>query len=406
MHGPDPRFSLDIGHAVIALTEALDLVGVDQVGHGFRVAFMAAQIAEELAWEPTAMHTLVQAALLHDCGVSTTREHRSLVNELEWDNASQHCLRGAAYLAEVPILAHLSPVVLEHHSRWEDLVQRRVPDGVARTANLIFLADRVDALHVHLPPGREIADVLHRYPALFAPDTVEVFSQLARREAFWFLQEEPALHEEAGKMVAAHHSEPMTFATIRAVAGMFGRVIDAKSPYTERHSQGVARVARLLGQMLALPEDDLDALEIAGELHDLGKLRIPDELLDKQGPLTAGERMRMTRHAFDTWEILRHMFGDGKIARWAAYHHESVSGQGYPFHLGADELPLGARIVAVADVFQALAQKRPYRAPLTTEEIASILDGMVFAGKLDRDVVETLKGDIDTCWAEAVKGEV
>jgi HD-GYP domain-containing protein (c-di-GMP phosphodiesterase class II) len=193
---------------------------------------------------------------------------------------------------------------------------------------------------------------------------------------------------------------------IKALAAMFGRIIDAKSPYTERHSQGVARVARRMGAHFGLSPDALDIIEVAALLHDLGKLRIPDELLEKTGPLTAEERRRMARHAFDTFEVLRRVFGDGPVAQWAAFHHEYVSGQGYPFHREGDDLPLEARIIAVADVLQALAQKRPYRQPLGPDEIAGILDGMVFAGKLDRGVVDAVKADMAACRAEALAEEV
>ncbi|MGE5503206.1 MAG: HD-GYP domain-containing protein [Actinomycetota bacterium] len=405
MIAPAP-LTLDLDRAVLALSDALDLVGVDKVGHGHRVALMAAILAEEMGWETPEVHELVRAGLLHDCGVSTTREHRSLVNELEWEEAPAHCSRGAVYLADVPMLAHLAPVVLEHHSRWIDMRKRRVDDQVATVANLIYLCDRVDALRAHgVAPGRDVVAVLRRYPDLFNPDFVAVLDEVARREAFWFVQDEPALHEGLTDRLEIGSRAPIDLVEIRGLAAMFGRIIDAKSPYTERHSLGVAAVARELGTIFGLGADDLDCLEMAGMLHDLGKLRIPDELLDKQGPLTAEERMRMARHAFDTWEILRHVFGDGSIARWAAMHHEAVSGQGYPFHLEGDELPLGARIVAVADVFQALAQTRPYRQPLGTTEIAGVLDGMVFAGKLDREVVDRLKAHIDACHAKAVAGE-
>lgn len=406
MTSASPIFVLDLDRAVLALSEALDLVGVDRVGHGHRVALMAAMVAEQLGWDDPAVHDLVLAGLLHDCGVSSTRDHRKVIGELDSDGTVRHCELGADYVSAVPELARLSPIVLEHHTHWADLIRRKVAEPVARAANLIFLADRADALRVRgLPPGREVAEVLAGKSGFFAPEAMAQFDMLARREAFWFVQEEPALHEALDERLQAKPPLAIDFTGVRGLAAMFGRVIDAKSPFTERHSQGVARVARKLGECYRLPAGDLDCLEIAGMLHDIGKLRIPDELLDKQGPLTHEERMRMARHAFDTWEILRHVFGDGPVAQWAAFHHESVSGQGYPFHREGAELPLGARIVAVADVFQALAQQRPYRAPMTPEEIAPLLDGMVFAGKLDRQVVETCKANLAACHAEAMKGE-
>ncbi|MEW5726471.1 MAG: HD domain-containing phosphohydrolase, partial [Pseudomonadota bacterium] len=380
--------SVDLDRAVLALSDALDFIGVDEIGHGHRVGLMAAMVAEGLGWPPERVRDILRAGLLHDCGVSSTREHRHLVDELTWDGEGAHCERGFAYLSAVPPLAYLAPVVREHHTPWAALVRRGVDRDTALAANLVYLCDRADAVHQRgVGEGRPVLDVLNRYrDSHFAPELLAAFAEEARTEAFWFVQEDPTLRERVRELMTAGAPEPMSVVEIKALAAMFGRIIDAKSPFTERHSVGVARVARRLGIRFALSPDALDMIEVAALLHDLGKLRIPDELLEKTGPLTADERRRMARHAFDTHEVLRRVFGEGPVAEWAALHHEYVSGQGYPFHREGDDLPLEARIIAVADVLQALAQKRPYRQPLGPGEIATILDGMVFAGKLDKGV--------------------
>lgn len=395
---------VDLDRVILALSDSLDFIGIDETGHGHRVALMAHMCAEALEWDADTRYRLVRAGLLHDCGVSSTREHRSLVNEIMWEGEHAHCERGFAYLGGVPPLAYLAPIVLEHHTPWAHLRHRGVEPSVALAANLIYLVDRADAVRARgVAEGRPVIDVLSRYEGShFAPELMAVIRELAMREAFWFVQEEPSLRERVAEALRGAPPVPLEMAEIKAMAAMFGHIIDAKSPYTERHSVGVARVARRLGQGFGLPPHVLDLLEVAALLHDLGKLRIPDELLDKQGPLSAEERRRMARHAFDTYEVLRRAFGDGVIAQWAAFHHEYVSGQGYPFHLENGSLPLEARIIAVADVLQALAQRRPYRQPLAMPEIVAILDGMVFGGKLDRVVVEAVKADLEVCWKDAV----
>lgn len=396
--------AVDLDRVILALSDSLDFIGVDETGHGHRVALMAHMCAEALEWDALARHRLVQAGLLHDCGVSSTREHRSLVNEIMWEGEHAHCERGFTYLGSVPVLAHLAPIILEHHTPWAHLQHRGVVPEVALAANLIYLVDRADAVRARgVAEGKPVIDVLARYEGThFAPELMAVFRELAQCEAFWFAQEELSLRERVAASLGHMPPTPLTMQEIRALAVMFGHIIDAKSPYTERHSVGVANVALRLGRGFGLPLVSLEQLEVAALLHDLGKLRIPDELLDKQGPLTADERRRMARHAFDTYEVLRRAFGDGPVAQWAAFHHEYVSGHGYPFHLENESLPLEARIIAVADVLQALAQHRPYRAPLLPPEVVSILDGMVFGGKLDRQVVEAVKADLDGCWKDAV----
>lgn len=402
-----PADSVDLDRAVLALSDALDFIGVDDVGHGHRVALMSVAVARELGWEGEAIHDLLWAGLLHDCGVSTTREHKVLVDEIDWEGSRGHSIRGADFLASVPSLAHLAPVVREHHTHWEDLRHSGLAPDQALAANIIYLTDRADAVRaMGMAPGREVAECLEAHAGTrFAPQAVAVLRDLAAREVFWFIQDDPALHERIAEIASSQDPRRADMAEIKAIATMFGHIIDAKSPYTERHSIGVSRAARLLGHLFGRAPDVLDRIEIAGLLHDLGKLRIPDQLIEKQGPLSADERRTMARHSFDTWEVLRHVFGEGDISQWAAFHHEAMSWQGYPFHRDGEDLPLEARIVAVADVFQALAQKRPYRTPLSAEEIAGILDGMVFGGKLDRDVVLVLKNNMDACLMAALSSE-
>lgn len=399
--------TIDLDHAVLALSDALDFIGIDETGHGHRVALMASICAETLGWAKDAVHRIALAGLLHDCGVSSTREYRRLFDDITWEGEHAHCERGFAYLGSVPPLAHLAPIVLEHHTPWVDLQRRGVVPEVALPANLICLCDRADAVRARgLAEGKPVIDVLDRYACThFAPELMAVFREEARREAFWFAQEDPALRERIAELVADAPPVIVGMAEIKALARMFGRIIDAKSPYTERHSVGVAHVARRLAERLGVSAEGLDMVEVAALLHDLGKLRIPDELLEKRGPLSAEERRRMARHAFDTYQVLHRVFGDGPIAEWAAFHHEYVSGQGYPFHRDDTDLPLEARVIAVADVLQALAQRRPYRQPLAPEEISCILDGMVFGGKLDRGVVEAVKADLAACWNDAVTNE-
>jgi HD-GYP domain-containing protein (c-di-GMP phosphodiesterase class II) len=401
------KLAIDLNRAVLALSDALDFTGIDEISHGHRVALMAANCARALGWDDEAIHRITLAGLLHDCGVSSTREHRHLVDEIVWEGERAHCERGFDFLGKVPSLAYLAPMVLEHHTPWPDLVRRGVVAEVAVPANLICLCDRADAVRARgVAEGKPVIDVLDRYADKhFSPALMAVFREEARREAFWFAQEDPTLRDTIAHLVGLGPAITLGMVEIKALAVMFGHIIDAKSPFTERHSLGVAKVARHLAGHFGASAEILDVIEIAGLLHDLGKLRIPDELLEKHGPLSADERRRMARHAFDTYQILLRVFGDGPIAQWAAFHHEYVSGQGYPFHLEGVELPRQARIIAVADVLQALAQKRPYRQPLATEEIASILDGMVFGGKLDRDVVEVVKADLPLYWRDAVANE-
>jgi HD-GYP domain-containing protein (c-di-GMP phosphodiesterase class II) len=144
-------------------------------------------------------------------------------------------------------------------------------------------------------------------------------------------------------------------------------------------------------------------LELAGLLHDIGKLRQPDYLLEKPSKLTPEEYSHIQRHSFDTYAIIKNIHGLEKISMWAAQHHERIDGSGYPYHLDGGSVSLEARIVAVADVFQALAQRRPYRDSMTKDEIMEILNEMVDWEKLDREVVMCVDSHIEDCFIAAIE---
>jgi HD-GYP domain-containing protein (c-di-GMP phosphodiesterase class II) len=195
------------------------------------------------------------------------------------------------------------------------------------------------------------------------------------------------------------------FHELRNLVRVFSRIVDAKSTFTHEHSEGVASLARYLGESFELPERTCEMLELAGLLHDLGKLRVPDELLEKNGKLTQLEYANVQRHSFDTYSILNKIHGLEEISLWAGQHHERIDGSGYPYHRSAEEISFESRIVAAADVFQALAQTRPYRGALSPSEIVTILEDEVARGKLDPRVVAKLINDIQVCHEVAIATE-
>jgi HD-GYP domain-containing protein (c-di-GMP phosphodiesterase class II) len=142
-------------------------------------------------------------------------------------------------------------------------------------------------------------------------------------------------------------------------------------------------------------ETALAEVEVAGLMHDIGKLCVPDEIVEKPARLTSAEFAVMERHSFETYQILRHVPGLERVAEWAAFHHETLDGSGYPFRRSAETLSPEARVVAVADIFQALAQARPYRSAQGLDEISRILDECALRGMLDQDIVALARDDLD-----------
>ena len=400
---PMPLF-VNFRSVVHALSDSLDLVGIDDVHHGKRVGIMAVEILRELGWSQQDREMVFDACLLHDIGVSTSDLHRQLVEEFDWIGSQTHAKLGAFLLSKFPPLAHLAPAIRLHHTHWAELKDRY--GKTEQIANLIFLADRVDVLAGTAILNDELlegvpairAKVLEQSGSMFDPELVAAFVSVSRKEAFWLGLETGPVAEYMARIARSARQEETGIETLLGVAALFSHVVDAKSHFTVDHSQGVARVAAylcgLLGDSCSLDHDDCAKLELAGYLHDLGKLRIPDAVLDKPGPLTSRERRQITSHAYETYRILARIPGFEDIALWASYHHEMPDGEGYPFRLTRDEIPFQARILRAADIFQALAQDRPYRNALSAPAVLDHLRLLCAEEQLDLSIYDAIAGNL------------
>ncbi len=407
---------INLQRAIASLTGALDLVGIDEVHHGKRIALMAAAIAQEMHWPKLRCEEMLYAGMIHDCGVSRLKEDRALTATLEWEGAEEHCLRGEKFLLACPPLARFSSIVRWHHTRWETLLAHDINPDVRLEANLIFLADRADVLLAPYFVGSalnneilwEHAAIVERIASLggtlFSPELVDAFCRAADRESFWLAMDPAYIEAEVEEhFLDRAHPVELDAAEVLDLAGLFAHTIDSKSSYLLEHSTRVAKIARHLAESSGIRDEHLDQIEIAGLLHDLGKLRVPQEIIDKPGPLNPEERAFITRHSFDTGYLLKRVFPDLPIADWAAMHHENLLGTGYPFRRQAKAIPREARLIAVADIFQALSQERPYRDHMGKDEVMSRIEDLCDQGHIDSDIVGLLRTNLDHCYTLAIE---
>ncbi|HJV93396.1 MAG TPA: HD domain-containing protein, partial [Azonexus sp.] len=196
--GYSETIRVDLRQVIYALSDALDLVGIDDVAHGKRVGVMAAACGRELGLTADQTIRLFDLGMLHDIGVSSTTTHRHLVNEFDWDCSQGHCDVGYALLRDFAPLAALAEPVRYHHTHWEKLSRLPgVDHAVAEQANLIYLVDRVDALaapHYAEAILMYTSGIRQRIAACrgsyFSPALVDAFMAASATEAFW-LQLEP-----------------------------------------------------------------------------------------------------------------------------------------------------------------------------------------------------------------------
>ena len=409
----ESKLTSDLRHVIYALSDALDLVGIDDVAHGKRVGIMACECAKTMGLNTQESTFMFDLGMLHDIGVSSTQTHMHLVTEFDWESSQGHAEVGFHLLQNYAPLAHLATPIRYHHTRWENLrhlISSELSAKQAQQANLIFLVDRVDAFaspyygnSYLLEHVDEIRSKIQSYSGTyFDPELVATFLEASKAEAFWLLLEPRSIQNYLQDLLSHGQTYQTSFDELWHLALIFSRIVDAKSPFTAEHSLGVAKLARYLAEKMGVNQDNCEKLEIAGLLHDLGKLRVPDEILDKPGKLDAHERHIINTHSFETYQILRNIKGFEDIALWAAYHHEEPGGLGYPFHVKEESLSLEARILRVADIFQAMAQSRPYRAGLNADQVLAFMNDLVAKGRLDTRIVAVAAQDMQSAMAAAL----
>jgi putative nucleotidyltransferase with HDIG domain len=153
-----------------------------------------------------------------------------------------------------------------------------------------------------------------------------------------------------------------------AISRSLANAIDARDPYTRGHSEEVARLAVQLGRKLDLDSVELEMLEFAALLHDIGKIAVPDTILQKTGRLSPSDWDILHMHPYYSAQIIRPIGSMERIVPWIYHHHERWDGRGYPDGLAGENIPLPARIIALADSYNAMMTDRPYRKRLGREE--------------------------------------
>ena len=164
-------------------------------------------------------------------------------------------------------------------------------------------------------------------------------------------------------------------------------IIDAKSPYTRQHSERVSQFSSLIAELLQLDGKEIERIRLGSKLHDIGKIGTPEYILDKAGPLTAEEFEVIKEHPAKGAELIRPISSLREICDIVQFHHENLDGTGYPDHLEGDDVPLAARIVRIADYWDAITSFRPYREPMSFEKAQSVLRSEC-GQKIDGELVE------------------
>ena len=370
-----------------AISEAVDLVSPVLNNHHKRVAYLSFSIAQEIGLPNDEIQDIILASMLHDIGSFSVDERIKYLSFAPNDlDMNKHAIMGYALLKDFDPLAKAARLIRDHHEDFD-----RFNNDIAMGSHIINLADRASHLFdeqsefLGQVPG--ILLVISEKKNIFHPEVLAAFYRLARKEYFWI---EAFLPSFGAVILDKMHfpKEIVDLETLRDFARVVAQIIDFRSRFTATHSSGVAAVAKELSMFSGFSDRECKMMEIAGFLHDLGKLAVPNEILEKNGVLNDQEFNFVRKHTYYTYFILNGISGFEHIASWASHHHERPDGNGYPFHIEDRDFSKLERIMAVADMVTALSEDRPYRAGMDRAQSERTLRSKVESGGIDRDLVE------------------
>jgi HD-GYP domain-containing protein (c-di-GMP phosphodiesterase class II) len=388
----EPRLTLfDLA---ICLSDACDLVCPSLTNHHKRVAYIAWSIGTELGLDDEQQKDLVLAATMHDIGALSLDDRIETMN-FETSDPHIHAEIGYSLLKGFKPTERIAQIIRYHHFLWNyGKSEVEVHSQILTAGCIIHLADRIAALidNTNEVLGQAASirkEIAEERDKIFQPKIFDAFIIRSYREYFWLDAVSPTIYR-----VLRRETRPKTLSLdigqLHNLAALFARVIDFRSRFTATHSAGVAATAEALAGLIGFSKRERDYIKIAGLLHDLGKLAIPREVLEKPGKLTAAELDLIRTHTYHTYRILETLEDFDTINTWASFHHERLGGDGYPFHHTGDDLSLGSRIMCVADIFTAIAEDRPYRMGMSQEKVFTVLNTMARKKMIDSDIVDLL----------------
>ncbi|MBZ9688996.1 HD domain-containing protein [Clostridium estertheticum] len=383
---------VNLGNLLLSLSEVTDLANPLIAQHQHRTAYIALELARFANLEPEITENIFTAALLHDIGAITV-EDKIAVHNFQKINENIHTIRGELLLEQIPWLRKISKIVRNHHKNWNDW-EEDIENTVVFSSQIVLLSDYVERLidknKYILHQSKDIVEIIKRLSdTVVNKKIVAYFVDLSKREEFWLDLTSPRLYSLLLNNGQFKNIQ-IGMEDVSLISNLYRDLIDFKSRFTATHTSGVSECAVRLSELFGLAELDVKSMMIAGNFHDIGKLVIPNSILEKPGKLTVDECAIMRCHTYHTFNTLDSIGGLQRIAEWAAYHHEKLDGSGYPFHLNNEEIGTGSRIMTVADIFTAISEDRPYRKGMDKDEIYKILKRQTDEKLLDKRIVELL----------------
>ncbi|MBS1822045.1 MAG: HD domain-containing protein [Acidobacteria bacterium] len=372
--------SLSLSEVISALSFAIDLTEGAVRGHALRSCLLGMRIGYEMGLSSEQKSSLYYALLLKDIG-----------NE---EMIGIRCDRGASIVGKLGMGQMAVEAVRSIEEHWDGTgyPKRARGERIPLLARVCAVAQHLDVFSMGRNADVAIETLEQWSGTWFDPQIVRAVMSLNHRGSLWThcsATDSNDITRAAVLDLDPQQQQRLDDRQIDRICEAFADIVDSKSHFTYRHSMGVAELAHGIAKRLRLRTDRVQLVRRAALLHDIGKLSVANTILDKKTRLTEAEWKIVEKHPGLTRQILEQIGPFREIAIVAGEHHEKLDGTGYPNRLMAPDLSIESRIVAVADVYSALSEDRPYRAGLHSSEIVSIMRSLA-PRKLDADCVDAL----------------
>ncbi|MDF2882082.1 MAG: hypothetical protein K0R54_2639 [Clostridiaceae bacterium] len=362
--------------------------------HSKRTAYVAANLSKKISTDSEFTKKVFFATSLHDIGASF------YIDEAHSDKIAiyKHSVKGSILIKKFPFMdEEVSQAIKYHHENYNGTGYFALKgDKIPILAQIIRIADAFDVLYdedeTNFAQRQNIINWMNKKRnVIFNPNLVDIFMDIQSKDKFWLDVENIGLNPKISTNLIPEVSLHVSWEKLRNIASVFADIIDSKSPFTYTHSSGLAKLINKVSNYLNYDEERRTKLEVAALLHDIGKLRIPNSILNKPGKLTDEEFTVIRSHTYYTRYILSQVDGLNEITDWAANHHEKLNGSGYPLGISKKSLSKEEKLMGVCDMYQALTEDRPYRPGMTSTKAFSILDDSVNRGEICGESVNVLK---------------
>ncbi|MDL2229211.1 HD domain-containing protein [Treponema sp. OttesenSCG-928-L16] len=388
---------LDRNEFTAAFAFTLDFLEMEFRGntsnHNKRTGLIAAQIGRAMGLDDDDVFDLSAYAMLHDNGI--THECYNVLSEDgkgRLDCTASHCIIGEQNLAAFPFLRSRENVITYHHEAFDGSGCFGLPgDSIPLFSQIISLAEPLEIAYAS-GAGKDdiISGIVKETGRRYSPALVKAFKGAAETVSFWLSLDDRFLDSEIKRHIPSYPID-IDLEQLLPISEIMSGIIDSKSPFTADHSKGLAGKTAVMCDYYGFSKSKKTKMMIASDLHDIGKLAIPNRIIDKTGKLTEPEFSQIKTHAFYTRKVIESVQGFEDIAEWASNHHEKLDGTGYPFGLRAEALCFESRLIGCLDIYQALTEERPYRTGLSHDGACKILEDMAKDNKISREITADIR---------------